>query len=155
MTDTNTQATEQTSQSPQELTPEQRQQAELAWQRESFQNAQKHLAEKGILPKTIIEKDSRFLAPFFGIWKMRAQNGKTYWVITGNLPSDHAEVSAAKTAREAVRYFSFQWQVKAQQIMQNPVQDKTQVDFANLLVNRAHGLYEFFEKDELWKNEPA
>ena len=36
------------------LTPEQQaelQQQEIQWQRECFQNAQKHLAEKGIMPK--------------------------------------------------------------------------------------------------------
>ncbi|MFM9469782.1 DUF4826 family protein, partial [Streptomyces scabiei] len=30
------------------------------WQRECFQNAQKHLAEKGVMPQSLIEKESRF-----------------------------------------------------------------------------------------------
>ena len=53
-------------------------QQNILWQRECFQNAQKHLAEKGIMPKTLIEKDSRFLAPFCALWKFIAQNGKNY-----------------------------------------------------------------------------
>ena len=129
------------------------QEENIAWQRESFQNAQKHLASKGIMPKTIIEKDSRYLSPFFAVWKIKSENGKIYWVISGQLPTDHIEVSAAASAREAIRYFSFHWQMKAEQIMQIGARDKTQVDFANLLVNRAHGIYEFYQKDELWKNE--
>ena len=44
---------------------------------------------------------------------------------------------------------------------ENPVQlkagarDKTQADFANLLINRAHGLYEMHENEQLWAKEPA
>ena len=125
----------------------------IAWQRECFQNAQKHLAEKGIVPKSVIDKDSRFLAPLCAMWKFKAQNGKQYWVVTGRLPTDHAEVSAANDARDAMRYFSLQWQLKADQVMQLGSNDKTKVDFANLLINRAHGLYELYESDKLWANE--
>ena len=129
-------------------------QQRVAWQRECFQNAQKYLAEKGIMPKSVIDKDSRFLAPLCAMWKFKAQNGKSYWVITGRLPTDHADVSAAKDARDAMRYFSLQWQLKADQIMSVGARDKTQVDFANLLINRAHGLYEMHENEQLWANEP-
>lgn len=144
----------ETEQKPQqEQRRELTQEENIAWQREAFQNAQKHLAGKGIMPKTIIEKDSRYLSPLFAVWKIKSENGKTYWVISGQLPTDHIEVSAAPTAREAIRYFSFQWQMKAEQIMKAGARDKTQVDFANLLVNRAQGIYEFYEKDDLWGNE--
>jgi hypothetical protein len=63
--------------------------------------------------------------------------------------------SAAKNAREAVRSFSLHWQLKAQQIIDAGITDKTQLDFANLLINRAQGLYEMFGKDELWQAEPV
>ena len=59
------------------LTPEQQaelQQQEIQWQRECFQNAQKHLAEKGIMPKTLLEKESRFLAPLSAISKWPLPN---------------------------------------------------------------------------------
>ena len=140
------------------LTPEEQAEAQkqsVIWQRECFQNAQKHLAEKGVIPQTVVEKESRFIAPLVVIWKFKAQNGKSYWVITGRLPTDHAEASAANNAREVLRYFSMQWQMKADQLMQSGAVDKTKVDFANLLINRAHGLYELFEKEEMWQNEPA
>lgn len=131
------------------ITDEQR----MQWQRECFQTAQKHLAEKGIMPKSVVDKDSRFLAPLCAMWKFKAQNGKAYWVVTGRLPTDHAEVSAATDARDAMRYFSLQWQLKADQIMSTGARDKTQVDFANLLINRAHGLYEMYDNEPLWANE--
>ncbi|AQQ01106.1 DUF4826 domain-containing protein [Pseudoalteromonas aliena] len=128
-------------------------QQRVVWQRECFQSAQKHLAEKGIMPKSVVDKDSRFLAPLCALWKFKAQNGKAYWVVTGRLPTDHAEVSVANNARDAMRYFSMQWQLKADQIMSVGTRDKTQIDFANLLINRAHGLYEIYEKEQLWANE--
>nr|WP_149982570.1 DUF4826 family protein [Pseudoalteromonas rhizosphaerae] len=139
-----------------ELTPEEQEQAKqqsIAWQRECFQNAQKHLAEKGVMPKTLLEKESRFIAPLCALWKFKGQDGKSYWVITGRLPTDHALASVAENARDALRYFSLHWQLKADQIMQTGGHDKTQVDFANLLINRAHGIYEIYEKEQLWANE--
>lgn len=135
-------------------TQEEIDQATAAWTRDAFQRAQKHLAEKGILPQTVYDKESRFLAPFCAVWKIKTQQGKTFWVISGDLPTDHIEVTAAPSAREAIRYFSFQWQLKAQQIIDQGVRDKTQADFANLLIARAHGLYELSAKEQLWVNEP-
>lgn len=125
------------------------------WQRDTFENSQKHLASKGIIPQSVFDKESRYLAPFFAVWKIKSQNGKSYWVISGRLPTDHVEVTAAATARDAIRHFSLLWQLKADEIVQSGIKEQTQLDFANLLVNRAHGLYEFYEKDELWTNEPA
>ncbi|MCG7568808.1 DUF4826 family protein [Pseudoalteromonas sp. CNC9-20] len=134
---------------------QQKEQEIREFQRHCFQSAQKHLAEKGIMPKSVVDKDSRFLAPLCAVWKFGAQNGKTYWVITGRLPADHVEVTAATNAREAMRYFSLQWQMQAEQLLNSQNLDKTQHDFAQLLIKRAHGLYELCDKDALWVNEPS
>lgn len=136
-------------------TQEEIEQATRAWQRDAFQRAQKHLAQKGIMPDKVFDKESRFMAPLCAVWKMQSKQGKKYWVISGNLPTDHVEISAAKDARDALRYFSFQWQLKADQVMSQGAHDKTQVDFANLLVNRAHNIYEMHSNDQLWLNEPS
>lgn len=136
---------------PVEITTEQVE----AWQRECLGNAQKFLADKGILPVSILEKECRILPPLCAIWKIKGNDGKTYWVITGRLPTDAVEVTAATNARDVMRHFSLQWQVKADAIMANKLIDKTQVDFANLLINRAHGLYEMYENEQLWANEAS
>lgn len=138
-----------------ELTNEQKQQMEIAWQRECFQNAQKHLAEKGIMPSSVVEKDSRFLAPICAVWKIKAQNGKTYWVITGKVPTDHVEVTAATSARAVLKHFSYKWQLKADAILANSAHDKSQAQFADLLISRAHGLYDIADNDQLWANESS
>ncbi len=135
-----------------QLTAEQREQAVSDWVRTQFQKANQYLAEKGILPDNVAVSESRYLTPLMAVWKITAQDRKQYWVISGDLPTDHMALSAAKDAREAVRAFSLQWQLKAEQIMNSGALDKTKTDFANLLIKRAHGLYELFDKEELWKS---
>jgi hypothetical protein len=135
-----------------QLTPEQQEQSSSEWVRAQFQKANQYLAEKGILPDNVAVSESRYLTPLMAIWKITAQDRKQYWVISGDLPTDHMAVSAAKDAREAVRAFSLHWQLKAEQIMNSGAIDKTKMEFANLLINRAHGLYDLFDKEELWNS---
>ncbi len=133
-----------------QLTAEQQEQAASEWVRTQFQKANQYLAEKGILPDNVAVSESRYLTPLMAVWKITAQDRKQYWVISGDLPTDHMAISAAQDAREAVRAFSLQWQLKAEQIMNSGAIDQTKQDFANLLVHRAHGLYDLFDKEELW-----
>lgn len=122
-----------------------------AWKNECFEVAKKHLAEKGVLPVQHFETDGKFIAPLCLVSKVKASNGKTYWAISGRLPTDFVEVTAALNAREALRYFSFQWQLKADALTSQNPNDKTCREFANYLVNRAQGVYELYEQDGLWK----
>ncbi|KZN43060.1 DUF4826 family protein [Pseudoalteromonas luteoviolacea] len=139
----------------QTLTEEQKQERFVLWQRENLQAAQKFLAEKGIITTKVVEKDCRFLPPAIAIWKFKDQKGKGYWAVSGQVPTDAAEESAASNPRDVLRYFSFQWQMKADGIVSSGVKEKTQLDFANLLVNRAHGLYDLYESDKLWPSEAS
>ena len=123
-----------------------------AWVRAQYQKANQHLASKGIVPDNVSVSDSRYMPPFVSIWKLNTKSRDAYWVISGDLPTDHMAVSAASDAREALRTFSLQWQMKAQQIINSGIKDKTQLEFANLLINRAHNLYDMFAKEELWQS---
>lgn len=134
-----------------QLTQEQMEQARAEWVRAQFQKANEYLASKGIIPDNVAVNDSRYLPPYLAVWKLNTKDKQSFWVISGDLPTDHLPLSAAKDAREAVRAFSLNWQLKAQQIIDAGISDKTQQDFANLLIGRAHGLYDMFNKDELWQ----
>jgi hypothetical protein len=136
-----------------QLTEEQQAEANSEWVRIQFQKANQYLAEKGILPDNVAVSESRYLTPLMAVWKITAQDRKQYWVISGDLPTDHMPLSAAQDAREAVRAFSLSWQLKAEQVMNSGSIDKTKADFANLLVHRAHGLYDLFNKEELWAKQ--
>ncbi|WP_394132052.1 DUF4826 family protein [Shewanella maritima] len=123
------------------------------WVREHFQKANRFLAEKGIIPSKVIADDSRYLAPYLAVWKMESKQPKkqTFWVMSGDLPSDYVDVKVAATAREAIRHFSMMWQLKAENLHQSGVtKDKTQLDFANLLISRAESLHHMCNDDKIW-----
>ncbi|MGB0895110.1 MAG: DUF4826 family protein [Parashewanella sp.] len=126
------------------------------WVREQFQKANRFLAEKGIIPNKVHDKESRYLVPFVALWKMESKQPtkKTYWVLSGDLPSDLVEVSVAKTAREAIRHFAMTWQMKAENLIRTGVtQDPTQAKYANLLIARAEDLYAMQADEKLWQEQ--
>lgn len=131
-------------------------QQQSEWVRNQFQKANEYLASKGILPDQVVIKESRYLVPVVAVWRIKSQDRKEYWVLTGDLPTDHMALSGAKDAKDAIRAFSMHWQLKAQQILDTQQGDKTQVDFANLLISRAHGLYDLFDNESIWTaQQPA
>lgn len=138
---------EQLTQNNTEMTDEQR----TEWVRNQFQKANEYLATKGIIPDNVAVSESRYLPPFVAVWKLNTRDKKSFWVISGDLPTDHMPISAAPDAREAIRAFALHWQLKAEQIAQAGFSDKTQKDFANLLVSRAHDLYDMFDNEQLWQ----
>ena len=127
------------------MTEEEQQQ----WVREQYQVATKYLAEKGLVTNSVKMEDSRYLVPVLAVWKLNLMNGDSYWVLCGDLPTDHSNISVAPTAREALKHFSLKWQMQAENLLQ--AENKEQNDFAQLLIGRADGLYKISENEELWK----
>lgn len=137
---------------PQTMTEEQRQ----LWVREQFQNANRYLAERGLISDQILTKESRYLVPDIAVWKFKLQNGKRVWVINGRVTTDHVSVEAARTAREAMRYFSLQWQLKAENIAAlGDAADATQRQMIDLLIRHAEDLYQIADNEAFWRNEQA
>ncbi len=129
----------------QEMTAEQQQQ----WVREQYQVATKYLAGQGLVTDSVVVEESRYLIPFLSIWKLKVLDGSYYWVICGDLPSDHNVLNVAPNAREAVRHFSFKWQMQAENLLKSG--DKEQEEFAQLLISRAEGLYDTYQQEKLWE----
>lgn len=121
------------------------------WARAQFQRANKHLAENGVLFESVVTEESRYLAPFVAVWKVKSNENKFYWVISGDLPCDFMPFENEKTAREVLRHFSFLWQLKAENLKKSDNIDKTQQEFIDLLISRAEGLYRIYQQDELWQ----
>ncbi|KKO46052.1 hypothetical protein WG68_06735 [Arsukibacterium ikkense] len=128
-------------------------QQRVEWIRSQFQKANQYLAGKGIIPDNVAVTESRYMPPLVALWKLNTKDKQAFWVISGDLPTDHMPFSAAANARDAMRSFSLNWQLKAEHIVNSESVDKTQQDFANLLVSRAQGLYELFEDDALWQSQ--
>ena len=125
------------------------------WVRAQFQKANLFLAEKGIVMDTVAVQDSRYLPPLVAIWKINALDRQSYWVISGDLPTDHLAIKAAANAREALRAFSLRWQMQAQQLIDAGLPDQTSAEYVKLLIDRAHSLYDFFENEQIWANVSA
>lgn len=128
----------------QEMTAEQQQQ----WIREQYQVATKYLATQGLVTDSVVTEESRYLIPLMSVWKLKVLDGSYFWVICGDLPSDHNVLDVAPNAREAVRHFSLKWQMQAENLMKTG--DKEQEQFANVLISRAEGLYDMAQQDKLW-----
>ncbi|MCL1113109.1 MULTISPECIES: DUF4826 family protein [Shewanella] len=123
------------------------------WVRTQFQKANRFLAEKGVIPSNVLASESRYLAPYLAIWKMESKQPKkqTFWVMSGDLPSDYVDVKVAATARDAIRHFSMMWQLKAENLHKSGMtKDATQMKFAQLLVSRAESLYKMHQDEKLW-----
>lgn len=121
-----------------------------AWVKAQFQRANKHLAEQGVLFESVVTKESRYLAPFVAIWKIKTSDGKFYWVISGDVPADFMPYAAEKTARDALRGFSLRWQLQADNILHSGSHDKTQHEFAERLITKAEQIYDLFSNDQAW-----
>ena len=122
-----------------------------AWVREQFQKANKHLAENGVLFDSVVTEESRYIAPYVAVWKIKASDGKYFWVISGDLPTDFMPIENEKTARAAIRHFSLVWQLKAENINRNEGANETEKEFAQLLISRAEGLHRIQAQEELWQ----
>ena len=122
-----------------------------AWVRQQYLNASYYLAERGIVTDSVSMQESRYLPPFLAIWKLNDQQKQSYWVITGDFPTDAVATTAAKTAREAIKHFSLRWQLKAEQLLQGAgAQDADGQKFAEVLVRGAENLYQVADNDQLW-----
>lgn len=121
------------------------------WVRDQYQKVAKFLAEKGVIIDSVILEQSRVLEPLLTLWKVKAIDGKQYWAIGGDLPSDVAPASVAEDARAALKHFSLHWQLKAENLSRAENQDQTQRDFVNILISRAEGIYDLAERSELWQ----
>jgi hypothetical protein len=126
------------------MTEEQQQQ----WVKKQYQIATKYLAEKGIITNSVAVEESRYLVPILALWKLTAMDGKKFWVLCGDLPSDHSSVDVALNAREALRHFALKWQMQAENLLQ--AKNEEQNKFAHLLIGRAEGLYKLHNDENLW-----
>lgn len=93
------------------------------------------------------------------VWPKHGERPKL-WVITGIVPTDHAESRAAKTCREAGRYFALKWQLEAARLEKGsgaaPSVPEQRMDWRNVggdISGRAEWLYGLVDDDRRWTAE--
>lgn len=126
------------------------------WVRSQYQTANGYLAERGLVTDRVLTKESRMLVPHVTVWKFSLQRlTEKVWVIAGaDLPTDHIDASLAETAQDALRYFSYMWQLKADKILANESgASQEQQTIADVLIQSAERIFQMSEEKQLWGEE--
>ena len=89
------------------------------------------------------------------VWPKHGAPNPKLWVITGVVPTDHAEAGAAKTCREAARYFAMKWQLEAARLGQGTgsPQGDGKIDWnemENNIASRAEWLHDLMQDNRRW-----
>ncbi|OKY27238.1 MULTISPECIES: DUF4826 family protein [Thalassotalea] len=125
-------------------------QEQQQWVREQYQAATKFLADRGLITKSVADKESRYLIPLMSVWKINLTDNTTVWAISGDLPTDYSPVSVAGDAREAVRHFSLKWQLQAENLRKDKKEESKRL--AEHLISRAEDLYQLFDDNNVWQS---
>ncbi|MGB9429966.1 MAG: DUF4826 family protein [Gammaproteobacteria bacterium] len=93
------------------------------------------------------------------VWPKHGERPKL-WVITGVVPTDHAEASAARSCREAARYFALKWQMEAARLERGngttPAVRENEINWQDVsgnIAGRAEWLYGLVENNRRWTTE--
>lgn len=85
-------------------------------------------------------------------------DGPMLWMITGVVPTDHAEAAAASNCREAARYFSLKWQMEAARLEKsggkhNPAEGVDWKQTSGNIAGRAEWLHDLTEDPRRWNQD--
>lgn len=138
-----------------EQTPTMNEEQRNQWVREKFQAANAFLAQNGLVTERVITQESRYIAPVVALWKFSLQGmSDKVWAVSGELPTDYIDAKVAATPREALRYFCYRWQKKADSILHaDTPPDAQQKSIAEEFIKNAERIYPLTEQQELWQEE--
>ncbi len=131
------------------------------WSQAEYARAMRHLLNQGFAETRLLQPTSRVLPPLVALWHFEVkQDGKRQrlWVVSGSdLPVDHVSETAAANARDAMRHFYLNWQLKSAQLEQSLAANKVEVgnpalqgEYMQSLQKGAERLYQLVNDDRLW-----
>lgn len=123
----------------------------IQWLREQFQKACAYLGQQGVIFESVVVEDSRYTVPQMAIWKMKAQDGQGYWVVGGEVMSDHTLLEQAEDARAALRFFALNWQMRAENQSRSAGPDQEKQQQAKQWQGQAELLYQLADDDGIWQ----
>ena len=135
------------------------------WTRQQLEAAVKTLTGRQLFSGFLVEAKPAWVLPFqILIGKVREKGQtKTYdWLICGEVPTDLVNAQAAKTPREAARYFALKWQRDAAlgaDLPSGPAATTPAVsrdrNAPASLAEQAEALYELVEDPRVWPQNTA
>jgi hypothetical protein len=140
------------------------QQALRAWANEQMKAMAKHLASHGLIEKDQISVEGRWSYPFRILlaqaWGAQRPHER-FWVVAGDVPTDHLDGSMAADPRAALRHFALRWQAQAARLKSGDkdlapgeARSKDRMNWTELgesLALRAEFVYSLAEDDRNWQ----
>jgi hypothetical protein len=135
---------------------------EDAWCEERRSEVAAYVEEKSLPHLSIGEWPAWHVAPYVSVWAVESVTEPGwvgYWVICGDLPTDHLDGAEPEDPREAVRAFARRWGEAAPLMARGEVHPDVQIghstddrkSLAPLLESRAKLLARWAEDDEIWE----
>lgn len=132
-----------------------------AWVQKELNGHATHLFKQGLIDGKVEVGIAWALPGRLCIGTVRSKHdpAKAFWVISGDIPTDHLNLAQAKTAREAAKHFAMKWQLQAarlaesQSVGREPGDAKLWGGASDELYKKAEALYAITELDEHWQTE--
>jgi len=132
-----------------------------SWIEDERNKVIRYLDEKGIRHRGVSSEPAWSVAPLLAIWPVLASENEgsvSWWVISGDAPTDHIASDGVSEVKEAVSAFSKRWMELCGRISRGEPHADFQIDrpdewpgLGELLFRRAKLLAEFAGADDLWK----
>lgn len=143
------------------LTEEEQHAAFEAWVQKELNSHATHLFKQGLIDGKVDVGIAWALPGRLCIGTVRSQrdSAKAFWVISGDIPTDHLQLAQAKSAREAAKHFAMKWQLQAarlaesQSVGRDPGDAKLWTGASAELHRKAEALYAITEMDEHWRTK--
>jgi hypothetical protein len=131
------------------------------WIKDERTKVIQYLNEKGVSGGDVPSEPAWFVAPLLAIWpvfSLENPGAVSWWVISGDAPTDHIPSDGASEVREALSAFSKRWMESSEHVLRGEPLPDAQIgasdqtpELGALLFRRANLLAEFAAADELWK----
>lgn len=135
---------------------------ELRWIADQRQRVAVYLTAEGVAAGGLAAEPELVMAPLLSLWAVSGpehggEHEAGWWVIAGDVPTDHVSRQRAVVARAALRTFSKKWRTAASVMTQRAsgenadgVSAEQRTAAAEHLFERARILWEIQEDEALW-----
>jgi hypothetical protein len=129
-----------------------------AWASATSETVAAHMVQRKLL-KGKIRVETRWILPhriFLGVAWSKDNPGRKYWVISGEVPTDHLDARTARSPRDAARHFALRWQLQGARVgtAADGEGHKGEVDWKGMeqrLAEHAEFLYSLVTRDDPWE----
>jgi hypothetical protein len=134
--------------------------AEQAWVAEQRERVEGYLASEGLAPATVAAEPELIMAPVLALWEVQGEHDREprrWWVVSGDVPTDHVAWERAAAPRDALRTLAKKWRTAASVMAArtdadnaDQVSAERSQQVAQQLFERAKMLRQLVDHDALW-----